>query len=96
MNSISVACVTRTNRAPSSRVMQLTPLGALSRTSMSPTDSPSRSMLVKNGGPSGALLFRTEVPFFLCFFFFLSLTSPASLSSINSSSSSSSVWFSWR
>ena len=77
--------------------MQLTPLGALSSTSMSPTDSPSRSMLVKNGGPSGALPFRTEVPF-LCFFFFFRVSSePASSSSmINSSSSSSSVWFSWR
>mmetsp|Transcript_4153 Transcript_4153/g.17631 ORF Transcript_4153/g.17631 Transcript_4153/m.17631 type:complete len:353 (+) Transcript_4153:1828-2886(+) len=41
----------RTKRAPSAPATTETPRGALSSTSMSPTDSPSRRMLVKNGGP---------------------------------------------
>ena len=94
MNSISVACLTLTSRAPSSWVMQLTPLGALSSTSMSPTDSPSLSMLVRNGGPSGAFVFF--VPRTFRSFSFFSFFFPSEPVDSSSSPSPSSAWFSCR
>ena len=51
MNANSSFWPMRTSRAPSAPATTETPRGALSRTSMSPTDSPSRRMFVRNGGP---------------------------------------------
>ena len=51
MNAKSSFWPMRTSRAPSAPATTETPRGALSSTSMSPTDSPSRRMFVKKGGP---------------------------------------------